>query len=85
VGADQPVWLLLVITLVLVGLRAVLVETSPGGRGGRDSRLVTIGLGVTMFALAVAVAMRGGTDLVSLLLNPPVPVPPLGRPPVPIS
>lgn len=84
-GADLPVWLLLVITLVLVGLRAVLVETSPGARGGRDSRLVTIGLGVTMFALAVAVAMRGGTDLVSLLLNPPVPVPALGPPPAPIS
>jgi hypothetical protein len=85
VGADLPVWLLFVITLVLFGLRAVLVETGLDGRGGRDSRLVTIGLGVTMLALAVAVATRGGTDLVSLLLNPPVPVPAPGPPAVPIS
>lgn len=75
-ATDIPVWLVFVTVLVLLGLRAWLVETSPAsGLGERDVRLVTIGLGVALAVLVMAVALSGGIDLVSLLLNPPAPVP----------
>ena len=82
---DLAAWLIFVIVLVLLGLRAWLVETSPaGGVGHRDVRLVTIGIGVALGVLVVAVAVSGGIDLVGLLLNPPAPVPDPVLDPVPV-
>jgi len=57
-----------VILLVLIGLRAWLVETiPPGGGPNRDVRLVTFAAGIAMVVLVVAVALQGGLDLFSLL------------------
>ncbi len=82
-SGDLPVWLVFVVLLVLLGLRAWLVETSPAGGGSsrREVRAVTIAAGVTLFVLVVAVALRGGIDLVNLILNPPPPAP---APPLPV-
>lgn len=75
-SGDLPVWLVFVIVLLLLGLRAWLVETSPAGGGNeRDMRLVVIAIGVALAVLVLAVALRGGIDLVDLLLHPPAPVP----------
>ncbi len=66
---DLAAWLVFVVLLVLLGLRAWLVETglASGGGNERDVRLATIGVGVAMFVFIVAVALQGGIDLVSLL------------------